>query len=128
MNKLLKDLTKALKKHPAVSKEEIEMVKELFKYLNIQKRHYLVIGIYENNKSWYTSEIKSYKDIPYEVWYNMKHRKNRFILIDGKLLNYNITDTQRKNLDDVIDNLKNNKNVKFTLDESTTNTLISKPE
>lgn len=112
MNKLLKDLIKSLKKEPASSLEEIQKVMMLFKDFYLEKKYYTIVDVYMNYTCT-TPHLLLYRDLPYYVWYNMKYKDKRYICIDGKLLNYNLAEYEKNELNNVIDYLIHKKNIKF---------------
>lgn len=101
-----------LKKEPAVTPDEIEKVKMLLKDFEIEKKYYTIVDIYPNYTCVYPHMI-SYKELLYYIWYNTKYKDKRYIVVDGNLLNYELTEEDKSLLNNVIEYLTENKNIQF---------------
>ena len=104
MNKLLNDLIKSLGKNPLISSEDIQMVKRVMENVYLEKKMYAVTGVYPNFS--YKKDRVPYDDLPRYVWYNIKYKQNRFLLVDGELLNYDLSLENKNHIEKVIISLK----------------------
>lgn len=114
MNELLEQKLEDLTENPMVSDKDLEILKELFKNFNLERKIYRIVGVYLNGS--YVAEDKVFEEVPYYVWYHTKYKKDRKILIDGALLNYQLSEADMDRLNNRVYYLKNDKNVIFKRD------------